>query len=227
MALRFPFTLPVGRRRGTHDCGSVNHSVLGLALLIIGLLGSGHAVSQSLNPSGLKLANDDAIYDHIASRNLRDVYDVARLLDRLGDPQRARRAARSAAILSEHRADIAALCDERGINPFLAAAVIAAESAGHSDAVSPVGAAGLMQIMPGTADDLDVLDRKRSSDSIFGGCRYLAEMRDAFDDDELLMLAAYNAGPGAVRKHGGVPPFRETRRYIISVARSWPELTTD
>lgn len=185
------------------------------------------ASAQSLNPSGLALADDEAIFDHVSRMGITTVFEVAQFLDQLGDPQRDRRAKRSATILSEHRADIAALCDERGINPFLAVAVIAAESAGHSDAVSPVGAAGLMQIMPGTADDLDVLDRKRSSDSIFGGCRYLSQMLDQFAADEVLALAAYNAGPGAVRKHGGVPPFRETRRYIISVARSWPERTTD
>ena len=101
------------------------------------------------------------------------------------------------------------------------------ESEFNPSAKSPVGARGLMQIMPGTAEDLDVLDRKRSTDSIFGGCRYLSQMLDQFDTEEVLALAAYNAGPGAVRKYGGVPPFRETRRYIISVARSWPERTTD
>ena len=93
-----------------------------------------------------------------------------------------------------------------------------------ADAVSPVGAAGLMQITP---EDLDALDRKRSTDSLFGGCRYLSQMLDYFAADEVLILAAYNAGPGAVRTYGGAPPFRETRRYIISVARSWPERTID
>ena len=188
---------------------------------------SSPASAQSLNPSGLALADDDAIFGHVSRMGFTTVYEVAQLLDQLGDPKRDRRARRSALILSEHRADIAALCDERGINPFLAVAVIAAESAGRADAVSPAGAAGLMQIMPGTADDLDVLDRKRSTDSIFGGCRYLSQMLDQFAADEVLALAAYNAGPGTVRKYGGVPPFRETRRYIISVARSWPERTTD
>lgn len=203
--------------------------------LCFGLIGIGVVLAistttvsaQSLNPSGLALADDEAIYHHIASQNVSSVFDVARLLDRLGDPRRARRSAKAATILTAHRADIAALCDERGINPYLAVAVITAESAGKPGAVSPVGAAGLMQIMPGTADDLDVLDRKRSTDSIFGGCRYLAQMLDQFDGDEVLALAAYNAGPGAVRKYGGVPPYRETRRYIVSVARAWPELTTD
>ncbi len=202
--------------------------VVAVAALSLGpVLLPSPASAQSLNPSGLALADDDAIFDHISRMGITTVYDVAQLLDQLGDPKRDRRAKRSAAILSEHRDDIAALCDERGINPFFAVAVIAAESAGRADAVSPVGAAGLMQIMPGTADDLDVLDRKRSTDSIFGGCRYLSQMLGQFADDEILALAGYNAGPGAVRKYGGVPPFRETRRYIISVARSWPERTTD
>lgn len=197
------------------------------ALLSSALVSPSEAHSQSLNPSGLALADDEAIYHHIAAQNVSSVFEVARFLDQLEDPQRPRRASRAAEILAHHRADISALCDERGINPFLAVAVITAESAGKPGAVSPVGAEGLMQIMPGTADDLDVLDRKRATDSIFGGCRYLAQMLNQFDGDEVLALAAYNAGPGAVRKHGGVPPYRETRRYIVSVARSWPEITTD
>lgn len=200
---------------------------LGLAAAFLLIFAPPMASGQSLNPSGLALADDEAIYDHLASENITTIFEVAQFLDRLGDPKRPRRSARATAILSAHRADIAALCDERGINPYLAVAVITAESAGRPDAVSPVGAAGLMQIMPGTADDLDVLDRKRSTDSIFGGCRYLSQMIEQFGGDEFLVLAAYNAGPGAVRKYGGVPPFRETRRYIIRVARSWPELTTD
>ncbi len=210
--------------RGRRD---IRLFALGLALAFLSLITAPMASAQSLNPSGLALADDDAIYDHLAARNVTTIFEVAQFLDQLEDPKRKRRAARSAKILAAHRADISALCDERGINPYFAVAVIAAESAGRSDAVSPVGAAGLMQIMPGTAEDLDVLDRKRSTDSIFGGCRYLSQMLDQFAADEVQALAAYNAGPGAVRKYGGVPPFRETRRYIISVARSWPERTTD
>ncbi len=81
--------------------------------------------------------------------------------------------------------------------------------------------------MPGASGGLNGLNRKRSSNSVFGGYCYLYQMREQFGEDEFLILAAYNAGPGAVRKYGGVPPFRETRRYIVSVARSWPEITTD
>jgi len=210
-----------------HGHRDIRFFALSLIVAVLTHISPPMASAQSLNPSGLALADDDAIYDHLVAKNITTIYEVAQFLDQLEDPKRPRRAAKAAKILAAHRADISALCDERGINPYFAVAVIAAESAGRTDAVSPVGAAGLMQIMPGTADDLDVLDRKRSTDSIFGGCRYLAQMRENFGEDEFLILAAYNAGPGAVRKYGGVPPFRETRRYIISVARSWPELTTD
>lgn len=85
------------------------------------------------------------------------------------------------------------------------------------DAVSPKGALGLGQLMPGTARELGV-DPFDPAQNLAGAARYLRLQLDAFGSLELA-LAAYNAGPGAVRKHGGVPPFAETRAYVREVAR--------
>lgn len=103
-----------------------------------------------------------------------------------------------------------------GLSPELLEAVAWAESRFNPDARSPKGAQGVMQLMPGTAAELGV-DPTVPQDNIRGGARYLRQMLETFDGDLELALAAYNAGPGAVRRHGGVPPYPETRRYVAAV----------
>lgn len=110
------------------------------------------------------------------------------------------------------------------IDPALLRAVIRAESAYDPRAVSPRGAAGLMQLMPATAQRLGVSDVFDPAQNIRGGARYLVELMRRFDNDLHLALAAYNAGEGAVLKYGRrIPPYRETTDYVARVVGYYRE----
>ncbi|MDB5702774.1 MAG: lytic transglycosylase [Sphingomonadales bacterium] len=106
-----------------------------------------------------------------------------------------------------------------GLDPRLLRAVAWTESRGRSDAVSPKGARGVMQLMPGTAAALGV-DPMDPESNIAGGAAYLAQQIGRFQSVPL-GLAAYNAGPGAIVRWGGIPPYRETQAYVTSVTRRW------
>lgn len=103
------------------------------------------------------------------------------------------------------------------IDVDLLASVIHAESSGHTHAISRTGAQGLMQLMPSTAHALGVLDSFEPGQNINGGTAYLDALLVRYHDNLALALAAYNAGPGAVDRYRGVPPFRETRAYVVRV----------
>lgn len=106
----------------------------------------------------------------------------------------------------------------------LVRAVIWAESAGDASAVSHRGAVGLMQLMPHTAGEMYVQDPVDPAQNIMGGTRYLRWLANEFKGDMILTLAAYNAGPEAVKKYGGVPPFEETRTYVKKVIAYYQQL---
>jgi soluble lytic murein transglycosylase-like protein len=120
---------------------------------------------------------------------------------------------------------IAAEARATGLNPVLVRAVIEAESAFNPRAVSRVGAMGLMQLMPGTARDLGVIDPFDPAQNIRGGAAYLRSLLDRFDGSVELALAAYNAGPGAVERYDGVPPYRETRNYVAKLSNRIKNVT--
>jgi soluble lytic murein transglycosylase-like protein len=107
-----------------------------------------------------------------------------------------------------------------GIDPALIEAIIERESAFDSNATSGAGARGLMQLMPQTAAGLGVSDSYDAAQNVAGGTRYLRSLLDSFGNVELA-VAAYNAGPDAVRRYGGVPPYEETRSYVRNVMASY------
>lgn len=106
----------------------------------------------------------------------------------------------------------------------LVRAVILAESDGNAGAVSHRGAIGLMQLMPHTAGQMYVDDPVDPAQNIMGGTRYLRVLANQFGGDMLLTVAAYNAGPDAVRKYGGIPPYEETRQYCKKVMAYYRQL---
>lgn len=117
---------------------------------------------------------------------------------------------------------ITTAANQYGVDPGLALSIAKNESGFNPAAVSSAGAVGPMQLMEGTAKGLGV-DRHDVGQNIQGGVRYIRQLSDQFNGDPQLIAAAYNAGPGAVLKHGGVPPFPETRAYVAKVTGQSPD----
>jgi hypothetical protein len=115
---------------------------------------------------------------------------------------------------------LAEAAEAYGIDPAFVRSVAQIESGLRQGAISPKGAIGLMQLMPETAADLHV-DPKQAAANATGGARYLRELLLRYKGDSVLALAAYNAGPGAVQKYKGAPPYEETRRYIFKVLQEY------
>jgi soluble lytic murein transglycosylase-like protein len=183
-------------------------------------------ICMRLEPQGENVR----LYMH---RDAADYLDVAAAeivtREMVADPVEA--PAVAAAVVSESaapvftRADVLRMVGENGakhrLDPDFIASVIAAESGFNTRAVSRTGARGLMQLMPGTANRLGVDDSFRADQNVAGGTQYLDMLLTMYHDDVVKALAAYNAGPGAVAKYRGVPPYRETRQYVARVIRDF------
>jgi soluble lytic murein transglycosylase-like protein len=109
----------------------------------------------------------------------------------------------------------------QGVDSDFIHSVIQQESSGNPRAVSRAGARGLMQLMPGTASQLGVANSFSPEQNVHGGTRYLRELLERYHGDAVKALAAYNAGPGAVDRYRGVPPYRETRLYVQRIVRQY------
>ncbi|MGZ4731201.1 MAG: lytic transglycosylase domain-containing protein [Terriglobales bacterium] len=113
------------------------------------------------------------------------------------------------------------ISDRHHIDPDFISSVIHAESGFNPRAVSPKGAQGLMQLMPGTASKLGVSNAFDPRANVEGGTRYLTELLQRYNFDVIKALAAYNAGPLRVQQYGGVPPYQETRAYVARIVRDY------
>ena len=118
---------------------------------------------------------------------------------------------------TEYQEIISTAAARAKLDPALVRAMIHAESGFNPRAVSRKGALGLMQLMPEVARSLGVRNPYRPEENVVGGCRYVAQLLTRYRGDLSLALAAYNAGPGAVERHGGVPPYSETQEYVKRV----------
>ncbi len=112
---------------------------------------------------------------------------------------------------------IEAYSRKNDLDPDFVRAVVKQESGFNEKATSRCGAAGLMQLMPGTAKSLGVIDRYDAEDNVRGGTKMLSNLLKTYGGNKKLALAAYNAGGGAVKKYGGIPPYGETQRYVKNV----------
>ena len=113
------------------------------------------------------------------------------------------------------------ISDQHHLDPDFISSVIHAESGFNPRAVSPKGAQGLMQLMPGTASKLGVSNAFDPRANVEGGTRYLSELLERYNFDVIKALAAYNAGPHRVQQYGGVPPYNETRTYVARIVRDY------
>jgi soluble lytic murein transglycosylase-like protein len=119
--------------------------------------------------------------------------------------------------IKEYEGIIAQASQRFKVDPSLVKALIKAESDFDNRAVSDKGAQGLMQLMPETANAMEVANPFSAEENIFGGTRYFSLLLDRFKNDKILAVAAYNAGPEAVETYGGIPPFPETKSFVAKV----------
>ena len=213
-----------------------------LVLASFGLCGMAHAAERVTLRNGFAIACDhrealDAehvrLYLDAGASNYMDVLGndiagsepIAAVSTEIASPGPASTAQTTAPPSSSVDRLIRSAGEARSLNVDLLRSVVNAESGGHVHAVSRAGAQGLMQLMPGTARSLGVTDSFAPEQNLRGGTDYLDRLLHRYHDDLALALAAYNAGPAAVDRYHGVPPYRETRAYVARIIREFNRRT--
>jgi len=202
--------------------------LLAAALAVIALAPAAHALERVSLTNGFTI--ECSSHEQVDSAHIRLIYASGNQLfpvsqiagiDILPDPPKPASTAVSLTTTVVAPAEltglIAAAGAQRNIDEDLLASIIHNESGYHAKAVSSAGARGLMQLMPGTARTLGVQDSFNPAQNINGGAAYLDQLLTRYHDNVVLAVAAYNAGPGAVDRYHGVPPYRETRVYVSRV----------
>lgn len=202
--------------------GAVEHVTLknGFELDCVRREAVGDKVRLYLAGKGSALS-DDSNYLEVAADSVVRVETVADVPEAAAAVKMPSSVAITAPTKEEMHQMLAHAGAAHNIDEDLLASVVRAESGGQVRAVSRTGAKGLMQLMPGTANAMGVDDAFKPDQNIAGGTAYLDALLIRYHDNVALALAAYNAGPGAVDKYHGVPPYRETREYVARVIREF------
>ncbi|MBI5510467.1 MAG: lytic transglycosylase domain-containing protein [Deltaproteobacteria bacterium] len=184
---------------------------LGVAILLLPRLGHAELYSFVDDEGVLHFTNipDDPRYEPYRTEGTQNTFSWQ---DGLGTLRRVHRVD-----VTQFDAILIEAARYYSLPPALAKAVAAVESSFEPAAVSPAGAQGLMQLIPATARAMQVADPFDARQNVYGGSRYLRILANRFRGDVRLTVAAYNAGPDAVERAGGVPPFAETRTYVQRV----------
>ena len=196
--------------------GGIRHGRTALTALVasVWLVTPAYADVLEVTPSGAQWVAGGPVQvpeQTLLSAPLEDVSGLVISEDIVANPQ-----VHALGIPLQYTAKINDLAQRYGLSPALLEAVVWQESRWRETAVSPAGARGLAQLMPGTARYLGV-DPDDPMQNLEGGARYLREQLDRFDGDLEKALAAYNAGPGRVERAGGIPNIRETQNYVASI----------
>ncbi len=176
-----------------------------LAQILVACLGLGYAIEASAQVLEIGSAGDVKVYDGPSVFTAQGASPILK-------PKAAFRAARPVS----PRAEMTRAAQAASLSPDLVSAVAWRESNYRTNAVSRAGAVGEMQLMPATAKTLGV-DPTDAAQNLNGGAGYLSAMMRRYDGDLMRALAAYNAGPGAVDRYHGVPPFKETQAYVAAI----------
>lgn len=176
--------------------------------------------SLLLNPNSLNvngnIYNNDISTDNITNATLRRAIQEVNDATRIYDPEAAKTNKKSQLLNMINK-----IANKHGVDEKLVQAVIKQESGFNPKATSRTGAKGLMQLMPSTAKSLGVNDPYNPAQNVEGGVKYLKSMLNKYNGNIILALAAYNAGPGAVDKYDGIPPYKETQNYVKNILANY------